>query len=201
MKRQRTRLIVSKESNLSFDPKTITPASITPIFVGIDPGATGAICAIDQNMEVIDLQDYPGNEFLCAKIIKDYCSWWDKDKYKIFAALENVHAMPGQGVTSMFTFGENFGVWKGCLASYNISFLRPTPQKWMKGLIFKNRYKKNDSKKEDARAKAQAHLAAAIQIFPDNRSHFSGPRGGIKTDRCAAALIAYWRRQQYYKGG
>jgi len=165
---------------------------IQPIFIGIDPGKTGAIAVIDFDLNILDVKDWPGNELLCAELIRDYCSWWNTGEFKIFAALEKVHAMPHQGVTSMFTFGENYGMWKMVLAANGISYLNPTPQAWMKGLVVKKKYN-GDAKK--------AHLAIVCQIFPDDRAYFSGPRGGIKTDRCAAAMIAYWRRQQYHKGG
>lgn len=51
------------------------------------------------------------------------------------ACLEKVHAMPGQGVTSMFTFGENFGFWKGFLAAHKVPYVLTTPQVWMKEIL------------------------------------------------------------------
>ena len=162
-----------------------------PIFIGIDPGKGGAIAAIDKDLEVLDVNDWPGNELLCSGVIKEYCQWWNNDQFKIFAALEKVHAMPGQGVTSMFTFGENYGMWKMALAYAGLSYLNPPPQTWMKGMVVKKQFAGDSNK---------AHLAAACQLFPEYKHHFIGPRGGIKTDRCAAVLIAYWRRQQYFKG-
>lgn len=46
--------------------------------------------------------------------------------------LEKVGAMPGQGVTSMFHFGENYGYIQGLLESNSIPYELVTPQKWKK---------------------------------------------------------------------
>ena len=92
------------------------------LYIGIDPGKKGALAIIDgENVSV-----YP----------------FDKDAYiqelKIAAhhpcvcCLERVGAMPGQGVTSMFSFGANFGFIQGVLHAYHIPFELVTPQKWKK---------------------------------------------------------------------
>jgi len=169
-----------------------------PIFAGIDPGATGAICVIDSSLEILELQDYPGNERDCAQIVNNYAKWWHQNGFELFVALEFVHSMSGQGVKSMFSFGENYGIWKACLASNGIKYANPSPQQWMAGLIKKN--VKGLNQKERKKETARAHLVAATNFFPEWRTSFKGPRGGIKTDRCAAALLAYWRRQIYYRG-
>ena len=94
-------------------------------YIGIDPGKKGAFA-------VIDISD----------MVIRYAIPWDELKFvnemrimdmkKTVACLEHVHAMPGQGVTSMFTFGENFGFIQGVLTAYGIPFELVTPQKWKK---------------------------------------------------------------------
>jgi len=105
---------------------------------GIDPGISGAISVLE-NKKVIEVFDMPTmidgkknkkqvNGAQVANIIKERLD----DKKEIAVVVEHVNAMPGQGVTSMFNFGQSFGVIKGvCSAlSLPIYFVRPT--KWNK---------------------------------------------------------------------
>ena len=57
------------------------------------------------------------------------------DAAQISAILERVHAMPGQGVTSMFSFGANYGYWRGVLQGLRIPFTEVHPRTWQKGLM------------------------------------------------------------------
>ena len=91
--------------------------------IGIDPGISGAICFME-NSKIIEVIDMPSmaegkknkkqvngsqvfNEI--TKHIKD------KESNEVKVVIEHVSAMPGQGVTSMFNFGQSFGILKGCL--------------------------------------------------------------------------------------
>lgn len=49
--------------------------------------------------------------------------------------LESVHAMPMQGVTSMFSMGRGLGIWQGLLAAFEIPYTMITPQRWKKTLM------------------------------------------------------------------
>ena len=108
------------------------------IIIGIDPGVSGAV-SIMENKKVIEIHDMPTmidgkknkkqvNGSQVTNIIKERLNS-DKD---IVVVVEHVNAMPGQGVTSMFNFGQSFGVIKGiCSAlSLPIYFVRLT--KWKK---------------------------------------------------------------------
>jgi len=108
------------------------------IIFGIDPGVSGAISVLE-NKKIIEVFDMPTmidgkknkrqvNGSQVTNIIKEKLN---NDK-EIVVVVEHVNAMPGQGVTSMFNFGQSFGVIKGiCSAlSLPIYFVRPT--KWKK---------------------------------------------------------------------
>ena len=108
------------------------------IIFGIDPGISGAI-SILENKKVIEVFDMPTmidgkknkkqvNGSQVTNIIKERLN----NNKEIIVVVEHVNAMPGQGVTSMFNFGQSFGVIKGvCSAlSLPIYFVRPT--KWKK---------------------------------------------------------------------
>ena len=150
------------------------------IIIGIDPGINGAISIIE-NKKIIEVYDTPtmidgkknkrqinGSEV--TNIIKKRLN----DGKEVIVVVEQVNAMPGQGVTSMFNFGQSFGVIKGiCSAlSLPIYFVRPT--KWKKHF---NLIKTN---KDASRTKV-------IQTYPGISSQLSKKKDSNKAD---AILIA-----------
>lgn len=101
------------------------------IYIGIDPGKKGAMAVIDS--ETIDLPvvikfspEAYRSILLHARGMK--CTLGKEVK----CCLEHVGAMPGQGVTSMFHFGENFGYIRGLLEAFEIPYELVRPQKWKK---------------------------------------------------------------------
>lgn len=93
------------------------------IYVGIDPGKSGALAFIlpDGNVGV-----QPFDEKLYADILEKI------REEEVVCCLEKVSAMPGQGVVSMFNFGHNFGFIEGLLRANKISYQLVPPQKWKK---------------------------------------------------------------------
>ena len=152
------------------------------IIFGIDPGISGAISVLE-NKKVIEVFDMPTmidgkknkkqvNGAQVTNIIKERLD----DEKEIAVVVEHVNAMPGQGVTSMFNFGQSFGVIKGiCSAlSLPIHFVRPT--KWKKHF---NLIKTN---KDASRTKV-------IQVYPEISSKLSRKKDVNKAD---AILIAIY---------
>jgi hypothetical protein len=150
-------------------------------YIGIDPGQAGAIAVIDLHNQVIQLEDWPGDEIQGSRIVQATKKVVRGEKMHLVGAIEYCHAMPKQGVTSMFKFGTNYGIWMGILAALDIPFYVVTPAKWQKGVIKKAQDKK-------------PALAAAARIFP--KAELYGPRGGGKDGRADALLIAYWCKRQ-----
>ena len=155
------------------------------IIFGIDPGVSGAI-SILENKKVVEVFDMPTmidgkknkkqvNGSQVTNIIKERLNKerLNNDK-EIIVVVEHVNAMPGQGVTSMFNFGQSFGVIKGiCSAlSLPIYFVRPT--KWKKHF---NLIKTN---KDASRTKV-------IEVYPEISSKLSRKKDSNKAD---AILIA-----------
>jgi crossover junction endodeoxyribonuclease RuvC len=108
--------------------------------VGIDPGASGAVAIIKSDGSVI-FWDTPVvqiksgkktrtemNAALAAMILSDLRD----EKDSVFVTIEKVGAMPGQGVTSMFSFGKNFGTWLGILAALKLPYQQVSPISWKK---------------------------------------------------------------------
>ena len=97
------------------------------IYIGIDPGKSGAMAVL--------YDDWGGD--VVVRVIKFDCREYaqtlrDLSGQRVKACLEHVGAMPGQGVTSMFNFGQNFGYIKGLLDAFQIPYELVRPQKWKK---------------------------------------------------------------------
>ena len=150
--------------------------------IGIDPGISGAICFFE-NGEVREVIEMPTmadgkknkrqingsqtyNEI--SKRIKNI------SKKDIFVVIEQVSAMPGQGVTSMFNFGQSFGVIKGICSAMQLSTFFIRPAKWKK---YFNLIK---SEKDASRTKV-------IEIYPEISNQLSRKKDSNKAD---AILIA-----------
>ena len=150
------------------------------IIFGIDPGVSGAISVLENN-KVLDAIEMPTiidgkknkrqvNGAQVVKIIKDQ-KYSDKEKIII---VEQVNAMPGQGVTSMFNFGQSFGVIKGISAALGISIYFVRPSKW------KKHFDLLKTNKDASRTKA-------VQIYPYISDKISKKKDSNKAD---AILIA-----------
>ncbi|MFP4088016.1 MAG: hypothetical protein ACLFUL_14630, partial [Desulfobacteraceae bacterium] len=123
------------------------------------------------------VQDYQGDPAGVVDILRR----WILDYEIRLAALEKVGARPGQGVVSMFTFGQNVGAYMGILAALGIPFTMPTPRQWQKGLI---------DRKSAPDPKIRS-LITARRLFPDADLSRKKDHG-----RADALLIAWWARQQ-----
>ena len=150
------------------------------IIIGIDPGLNGAI-AVLKNNKVLDIFDIPVmpegkknkrqlNSAQLAKLLKDII--YEKDD--VMVVVENVSAMPGQGVTSMFNFGQTFGAIKGICAAMSLPIFFVRPAKWKKHFDLIN------SSKDASRTKA-------IEMYPLISDKLSKKKDVNKSD---AILIA-----------
>ena len=91
-------------------------------YIGIDPGKGGALALISESGIVTASFDFDTYRDILFRV----------DEKNAVCCLEHVSAMPKQGVTSMFNFGENFGWIEGVLSAYRIPFELVRPQKWKK---------------------------------------------------------------------
>ena len=161
------------------------------LIIGIDPGISGAICFFEdgQVKEIIDMpvmaegkknkRQINGPQTY-NEILKRINKFQKKD---IIVVIEQVSAMPGQGVTSMFNFGQSFGVLKGICSAMQLSMFFIRPAKWKKyfGLI----------KTEKAASRTKV-----IEIFPYISSELSRKKDSNKAD---AVLIASFFYNTYKK--
>lgn len=98
------------------------------LFIGIDPGKSGGIACIDTRNGGFYAMPYSDKDLLdmCQETIQNGAS------EHIMCCLEKVGARPGQGVVSMFSFGQSVGYIKGVLEAFRIPYQEITPQKWKK---------------------------------------------------------------------
>ena len=141
--------------------------------LGIDPGQSGGIAVVTLTWAAA--VKMPATE----KDILDEIRGWPADG--TVAVIESVHAMPGQGVTSMFTFGQNYGALRMALTAAGIPWKAVTPQKWQKhfGLT---------GGKDDKTAKKNRHKAEAQRRFPKLK---------ITHATADALLIALYAKETY----
>ena len=106
--------------------------------IGIDPGLSGAIAVLENN-KVLNIFDMPVmsegkknkrqlNSALLVNLLKENIV----REEEVAVVVEQVNAMPGQGVTSMFNFGQTFGAIKGICAALNLPIFFVRPSKWKK---------------------------------------------------------------------
>ena len=126
------------------------------LIIGIDPGKSGCAVAIDvATRKVVDVCRF-------AKETPSAIDNWLDDLTagaEAFAYLEKVGAMPNQGVSSTFAFGEAVGLVRGLLIGNGIGFAEVRPQAWQKALGVKKQATKGELKK--------AMQALAWQLHPE----------------------------------
>lgn len=142
------------------------------IYIGIDPGKKGGIAILDRLGEVIGVWDMPDTEQDILEVFQEFAG-------KARAALEKVSAMPGQGVTSMFTFGRGYGALRMALTASRVPFRDVGPKAWQKELGLTGPYPSPKDRKN-------AHKATAQALFPGEK---------VTLLTADALLIAEWLRR------
>ena len=150
---------------------------MNPIILAVDPGLSGAVCRLESgSIRVLrDFRTLPD----IARAIQDLSAG------VTHAVIENVHAMPGQGVCSMFSFGRAAGVADGALAlCFPGQVESVAPQKWQNW--FRLAYGIGKEQAFDSRA-------LALKILPGYEHLFQRKKDHNTADAC---LIAVWKANQ-----
>ena len=159
------------------------------LIIGIDPGISGSICFFEDG-KILDVLEMPTmtdgkknkKQVNGAQIYNEISTKIRAiEKQNLRVIIEQVSAMPGQGVTSMFNFGQSFGILKGICSAMQLPMYFIRPAKWKKyfGLI--------KSEKDASRTKA-------IEMFPYFSSQLSKKKDSNKAD---AILIASFYYETY----
>lgn len=160
------------------------------IIIGIDPGLDGAVAVLYPDDDVRsspELFDTPTflvtggrkdkrehDEASMANILRAF------KKRGTIAVLERVHAMPGQGVTSMFSMGNGYGLWRGLLTGLRIPYELITPQSWKK-LLMKGQGQGKDASRQ-----------VAMRLFPQAADRLKLKKHHGRAD---ALLMAEYKRR------
>ena len=159
------------------------------LIIGIDPGISGSICFFKDG-KILDVIEMPtmtegkknkkqvNGSQIYNEILKRVNKFEISD---IRVIVEQVSAMPGQGVTSMFNFGQSFGILKGICSAMQLPIYFVRPAKWKKYFNLIN------SEKDASRTRA-------IEIFPYFSSQLSKKKDANKAD---AILIASFYYETY----
>ena len=156
------------------------------LVIGIDPGISGSICFF-QDGKIIDVVEMPTmiegkknkKQVNGSQIFNEISERIKKiDKKDIKVIIEQVSAMPGQGVTSMFNFGQSYGILKGICSAMQLPMYFVRPAKWKKYFNLIN------SEKDASRTKA-------IEIFPYFSSELSRKKDSNKADAILLASFFY----------
>ena len=106
-------------------------------FVGIDPGLDGAVAWIGPHnkvhismMPTILKTKGRGTRMYEVKSMKLMLQTFYENPMDIFVCLEQQQAMPGQGVSSMFSIGRGMGLWEGILTGLGVPYLVVHPRRW-----------------------------------------------------------------------
>ena len=159
------------------------------LIIGIDPGISGSICFFE-NGKIIDVIEMPTmtegkknkRQVNGSQIYNEINKKIEKyENENVRVVIEQVSAMPGQGVTSMFNFGQSFGILKGICTAMQLPMYFVRPAKWKKYFNLLN------SEKDASRTRA-------IEIFPYFSSQLSRKKDSNKAD---AILIASFYHETY----
>ena len=156
------------------------------LIIGIDPGISGSVCFFQDGkiLQVIEMptmidgkkkkRQVNGSQIYneISKRIKEI------DKRNIRVVIEQVSAMPGQGVTSMFNFGQSFGILKGICSAMQLSMYFIRPAKW------KRYFNLINSEKDASRTKV-------IEIFPYFSINLAKKKDSNKADAILIASYYY----------
>ena len=161
------------------------------LIIGVDPGISGSISFLEEG-KILDVVEMPTmndgkknkRQVNGSQVFNEISRRIKKiDKKDIRVIIEQVSAMPGQGVTSMFNFGQSFGVLKGIFSAMQIPMDFVSPVKWKKFFNLIN------TNKDASRTKA-------IEIYPYFSSKLSKKKDANKAD---AILISsfYYQNAKY----
>ena len=160
------------------------------LIIGIDPGISGSICFFEDG-KIIEVIEMPvmtegkknKKQVNGAQINNEFLKRINNKDDEIRVVIEQVSAMPGQGVTSMFNFGQSYGILKGICSAMQLPMFFVRPAKWKKYFHLIN------SQKDASRTRA-------IEIFPYFSTQLSKKKDSNKADAILIASFYYETHQK-----
>jgi hypothetical protein len=155
---------------------------MSKVFVGIDPGLTGAVATIsDGKVSIVDID---GSSFNAIDLLKGVAL-----NSEVFVCIEKVGSMPKQGVASTFKFGKIYGELIGAVKALGLSIeFEPTPQVWKK-FIFNGRHSMLEKPEQKDLAREQAR-----KLYPAIADMLKRKKDA---DRAEAVLLAHYGKMNH----
>lgn len=148
------------------------------LFIGIDPGESGAFAVLDEDNKIVILKTFKSSSYVD---FKEEITLMQKDHEGAVVAIEKVHANPSMGSKGSFSFGANFGGWCATMQLLELPHLLVPPQTWQKAIL-------GTVPKGESKPRA---LAYAQRLYPKER--FLKKDHGI----IDALLIALWAKNNF----
>ena len=149
------------------------------IYIGIDPGKTGAMAVINDDTDEINLYNFEDGYL---KVLEN----WECLSSGVVCFLERVHSQPNNGIKAAFSFGENYGYIRGLLEAFYIPYQTVPPQTWKREFSIT--------------ADKKSSIECAQRLFPNVDLR--------RTERCksahdgkAEALLICEYGRRHFKGG
>ena len=160
------------------------------LIISIDPGISGSICFFEDG-KIIEVIEMPvmtegkknKKQVNGSQIYNEFLKRINNKDDDIRVVIEQVSAMPGQGVTSMFNFGQSYGILKGICSAMQLPMFFVRPAKWKKYFNLIN------SQKDASRTRA-------IEIFPYFSTQLSKKKDSNKADAILIASFYYETHQK-----
>lgn len=164
-------------------------------YIGIDPGSHGYIAIVTEEGECINSLAIEDNTE--QEVARFVFKW---SRAETVALMEDVHSMPGQGVSSTFAFGRNVGFLQGILVALQIPYTLVTPRKWQKemwiakDMVYTVRKDKHGDDKRQVAPKPTS-INAATRLFPTTDLRKSDRARNPHDGKCDALLIALYAKR------
>jgi crossover junction endodeoxyribonuclease RuvC len=162
--------------------------------IGIDPGLSGAMALYDSETGELTIVDMPvatvekkgrkrGQRQLDMVPLQQQLAVWTLAEGAELALIEQVSSRPTDGAMHAFAFGRTYGQIEASLVSSGARIERVSPVKWKKAM--------------KCPVEAAAIAQRADEVFPEYRTLWRGPRGGVLHDRAEAALLAKYATMEF----
>ena len=150
-------------------------------YAGIDPGQTGAVAILNSDLNVMALEDWPGDIESAAAIFQGLYLEFNP----AFTCIEHVTAMPKRGISSTFKLGTNLGAWQGIISALQVRYRLIRPREWQRAMFDPG----------TGREPKERSLTTARRLFPNTELHLKKHHG-----RSDALLIAGYAARWFKQG-
>jgi hypothetical protein len=156
------------------------------LFIGVDPGGRGALCALTPATGSIEFHPTPNDKVTSAEVFAWLCKWaW----LKPIIGVEAVHSLPGMSARSNFSFGYNLGQIETIISAVRHPWHKVTPKIWQGkvGITFPKKCPSKDRKIITSKR--------CLELYP--KADIYGPRGGLMDGHADSLMIAHYLSLTY----